>query len=125
LGAGIRFVLDTGVEVIEAHEKTLTEHLLERVNSCPGSRVYGPPRGSSRVAVVSFTLEGWPPLNLAHLLASAFGIAMRSGVHCAPLIHQYLGTSTTGTVRASIGCFNTVDDIDALCDALEQIVGQQ
>jgi cysteine desulfurase/selenocysteine lyase len=124
LGAGIRFVLDTGLGAIEAHEAALTEHLLDRLNSCPGVTVYGPPLGSPRVAVVSFTLEGWPPLNLAHLLASAFGIATRSGVHCAPLIHQYLGTSTTGTVRASIGFFNTADDIDVLCDALEQIADQ-
>jgi len=55
------------------------------------------------------------------VLASAFDIATRSGLHCAPLIHQYLGTADTGTVRASIGYFNTVEDIDALCAALKQI----
>jgi len=124
LGAGVRFVLETGVEAIQAHEGALAERLLDRLASIPSIRVYGPSLGSHQVAVVSFTLEGWPPLNLAHLLASGFGIATRSGLHCAPLIHQYLGTSETGTVRASIGYFNTADDIDALCDALEQIAAQ-
>ena len=122
LGAGVRFVLETGVETIQAHERILTEHLLERLVSIPGIRVYGPSSVTHRVAVVSFTVEGWPPLNLAHLLASAFDIATRSGLHCAPLIHQYLGTANTGTVRASIGYFNTAEDIDALCAALRQIV---
>jgi len=124
LGAGVRFVLETGVEAIQAHERVLTERLLDRLASIPGVKIYGPPRGSHQVAVVSFMLENWPPLNLSHLLASGFDIATRSGLHCASLIHQYLGTSDTGTVRASIGYFNTADDIDALCDALEQIIAQ-
>ena len=124
LGAGVRLVLETGVEAIQAHERALTERLLDRLASIPGVRIYGPPRGSHRVAVVSFMLDNWPPLNLAHILASGFDIATRSGLHCAPLIHQYLGTSDTGTVRASIGHSSTTDDIEALCDALEQIAAQ-
>lgn len=124
LGAGVRFVLETGVEAIQAHERSLTERLLDRLASISGVKVYGPTSGACRVAVVSFTLKGWPPLNLAHLLASGYGIATRSGLHCAPLIHRYLGTSDTGTVRASIGYFNTTDDIGALRDALEQIAAQ-
>ena len=124
LGAGVRFVLETGVEAIQAHERVLMERLLDRLVSIPGVKIYGPPCGSPQVAVVSFALENWPPLNLSHLLASGFDIATRSGLHCAPLIHQYLGTSDTGTVRVSIGYFNTLDDINALCDALKQIAAQ-
>jgi cysteine desulfurase/selenocysteine lyase len=124
LGAGVRFVLGTGIESIQTHERALAEHLLDRLAAIPGIKVYGPPCGMHRVAVVSFTIENWPPLNLAHLLASGFDIATRSGLHCAPLIHQYLGTADTGTVRASIGYFNTMDDINVLCDALEQIAAQ-
>ena len=123
LGAGVRFILDTGVETIQAHERSLTNRLLDQLASIPGIKVYGPPVGQHRAPVVSFSLAGWPPLNLAHLLASAFDIATRSGLHCAPLIHRYLGTANTGTVRASIGYFNTVEDIDALCAALRQIAG--
>jgi cysteine desulfurase/selenocysteine lyase len=125
LGAGVRFVLETGVESIQAHERVLTDRLLDRLVCIPGIKIYGPSPGPHRVAVISFTLEGWPPLNLAHLLASAFDVATRSGLHCAPLVHQYLGTSDTGTVRASIGYFNTSDDVDALCNALEQIAAPE
>jgi len=124
LGAGVRFVLENDVEAIRAHEGVLAKRLLDRLASTPGVKVYGPSCGSHRVAVISFALEGWPPLNLAHVLTSGFDIATRSGLHCAPLIHQYLGTSDTGTVRVSIGYFNTLDDIDAMCDALEQIAAQ-
>ena len=124
LGAGVRFVLDATVEAIQAHESALTKRLLDRLSSIRGVKVYGPSAGPHRVGVVSFTLEGWPPLNLAHLLASGFGIATRSGLHCAPLIHRYLGTSERGTIRASAGYFNTADDIDALCDAVAEIAAQ-
>jgi cysteine desulfurase/selenocysteine lyase len=124
LSAGLRFVFETGVETIQAHEQMLTERLLDRLASVPGVKVYGPPPWAQRVAVVSFTLEGCPPLNLAHLLSSGFDIAVRSGLHCAPLIHRYLGTSDTGTVRASLGYFNTADDIDALAAALRQIASK-
>jgi len=125
LSAGLRFVLEEeGVETIQAHEQMLTERLLDRIASVPGVKVYGPPPRARRVAVVSFTLEGCPPLNLAHLLASGFDIAVRSGLHCAPLIHRYLGTSDTGTVRVSLGYFNTADDIDALVAALRQIASK-
>lgn len=121
LCAALHFVLETGIEAIHAHEQALVERLFDGLASIPGMTIYGPPPGARRVAVVSFTLAQWPPLNLAHLLASGFDIATRNGLHCAPLIHQYLGTSETGTMRASIGYPNTLEDIDALCTALRQI----
>jgi len=81
LGAGVHFVLETGVEAIQTHKRVLTERLLDRLASMPGLKVYGPSHGMHRVSVVTFTLENWPPLNLAHLLASGFDIATRSGLH--------------------------------------------
>ena len=122
LGAGVRFVLETGVEIIREHEKVLIQRLIERLSAVKGGRVYGPIGVEARVAVVSLTVKDLPPLNLAHLLASGFNIATRSGLHCAPLIHHYIGTAETGTVRASMGYFNTADEMDCLGDALEQIV---
>jgi cysteine desulfurase family protein len=121
LGAGVRFVLETGVEIIREHEKVLIQRLIERLSAVKGSRVYGPIGVDARVAVVSFTVKDLPPLNMSHLLASGFNIATRSGLHCAPLIHHYIGTVETGTVRASMGYFNTADEMDCLGDALEQI----
>jgi cysteine desulfurase family protein len=122
LGAGVRFVLETGVEIIHEHEKALIQRLIERLLAVKGGRVYGSTGVEARVAVVSFTVKDLPPLNLAHLLASGFNIATRSGLHCAPLIHHYIGTAETGSVRASMGYFNTADEMDCLGDALEKIV---
>jgi cysteine desulfurase family protein len=121
LNAGVRFVLDTGIEAIREHEEDLTARLLTHLGSIRSIRLYGPPVGERRAGIVSFTMEGWPPLNLAHLLASGFDIATRSGMHCAPLIHRFLGTET-GTVRASFSYLNTAEDVDACCDALDRIV---
>jgi cysteine desulfurase family protein len=122
LGAGVRFVLDTGVEQIQDHEQGLAQRLIEQLSTIQGITIHGDIGNAHRVAVVSFTAQGWPSLNLAHLLASGFDIATRSGLHCAPLIHDHLGTADTGTLRVSIGYFNTVEDIDALCAAVRQIV---
>lgn len=119
LGAGVRFVMETGVPAIQAHDQVLTGHLLTRLAGVDGTRIYGPRDPCRQVGVVSFTMDGYPPLNLAHLLSSACDIATRSGIHCAPLVHKYVGTADSGTVRASVGYFNSLEDIDALCSALE------
>ena len=64
------------------------------------------------------------PLFLASLLDSAFGVQVRAGLHCAPLMHQQLGTTPNGgTVRFSVGCFNTTDQIDRAVDAVKEIAG--
>lgn len=123
LGAAVRFILDTGLDKIAAHEQALTDQLLAQLSAMDGIAVYGLPAGPQRTAVVSFTMRSLPPLNLAHLLDSGFGVATRSGLHCAPLIHRYLGTADSGTVRASISFFNTAADIEALCAAVRQITG--
>lgn len=122
LGAAVRFILDNGVDQIAARERALTHQLISGLCRIAGVTVHGPPAGSNRTGVVSFTLSTVPPLNLANLLDSAFAIATRSGLHCAPMIHRYLGTADTGTVRASIGYFNTADHIEALCAALGRIL---
>jgi cysteine desulfurase/selenocysteine lyase len=125
LGAGVRFLLETGVDAVRAHELGLAQRLLKRIAGIPGLQVQGPNGREPRVAVVSFTLQGWPPLNLAHMLDSGFDIAVRNGLHCAPLIHRFLGTASTGTVRASLGPFNTEADVEALAGALEQLAACQ
>jgi selenocysteine lyase/cysteine desulfurase len=67
---------------------------------------------------VSFTLAGMDPHEVASILESAFGIAVRAGLHCAPEAHAALGTAPAGTVRARVGPFTTTADIDALVAAL-------
>jgi cysteine desulfurase / selenocysteine lyase len=124
LGAGVRFILDIGVDIINQHEKELTEILISKLLSIRDLKLIGPPTIENRVAVVSFNISDWPPLNLTHILANGFDIATRSGVHCSPLIHDFIDTAGFGTVRVSIGYFNLKNDIDNICYALEQLTNQ-
>jgi len=72
---------------------------------------------------VSVSLEGWDPLDLAAALDTSFGIAVRSGLHCAPLAHRTVGTFPGGTVRLSPGPFSTADDVDHAVAALWKLAG--
>jgi cysteine desulfurase family protein len=122
LAEGVRLVRDAGVENSEAHEAALANALIEGLSAIGGVRLFGPPAGEKRSGVVSFTLDATGPQQAAAALDSAFGIAVRSGLHCAPDAHRALGTfATGGTVRASCGFFNTLDDIGALIAAIREI----
>jgi cysteine desulfurase family protein len=124
LGEGIRFVQTQGIESIQEHEARLANRLIAGLFAIKGVTLYGPPAKDNRSGVVSFTVGGTEPQQIASILDSAFGIAVRSGLHCAPDAHRTLGTlSTGGTVRASFGIFNTNDDADALIAAVTHCRG--
>jgi selenocysteine lyase/cysteine desulfurase len=73
--------------------------------------------------IVRFTVEGYAPADVATVLETAAGVKVRSGFHCAALIHEHLGTRHDGTVRASFGPFNTGDDVSALTAAVAELAG--
>jgi selenocysteine lyase/cysteine desulfurase len=74
------------------------------------------------VGVLSFTLDGFDPQEVAAILDQDFQIQVRSGLHCAPGAHRHLGTlAIGGTVRASFGVSTTADDVDRLVDALRRL----
>jgi len=119
---GINFIEKTGIYQIHEHENKLTSHLLEGLSDISGIKLFTPQNPSERVSVVSFLLEGVDPGELGDVLESVFGIISRTGLHCAPLAHQALGTYPAGTVRLSPGYFNTIQDIDYVIHALQEIV---
>lgn len=122
LAAGIRFVLETGVEKIRERELRLTRLCLEELERIEGVTLIGPPRQTERVGVVSFSLQGVEPEELAHILDREFNIAVRAGYHCSPLAHQTAGTfETGGTIRISFGFFNTEEDVQRLVLAIREI----
>jgi cysteine desulfurase / selenocysteine lyase len=125
LNAGVAEVQRRGLAAIAEHERQLTQRLLEGLAEIRGITLYGPRRfdAGRRVGVVSFNLDGFEPQELAALLDSTRSIQVRAGIHCAPRMHQALGTSPRGTVRFSVGMFNTLEDIDAAIDVLREIVG--
>ena len=85
-----------------------------------GVRVVG---GERAAPIVSFTVEGYDPADVAAILEQAAGVQVRSGFHCAACVHEQLGTSAGGTVRASYGPFNTAADVEAVVRAVAIIVG--
>ena len=122
LAAGVGFIMATGAATIMAHEARLTGRLLAGLAAIPGVTVYnGLEDGRPRGAVVSFTMTGEDPARLGFILNDRYGIAVRVGLHCAPLAHQTIGTYPAGTVRVSPGWFTTDADIDALLHAVGTI----
>lgn len=118
--AGVRFVLEQGVDKICAHETEMTARLMERLQEVPGLRVLGPRDLARRTAVVSVTIEGYLPDQLAAVLDKVFDVATRAGLHCAPQAHRVADTWESGALRFSPGYFTALDEIDYAVDALQQ-----
>ena len=123
--AGLNAALD-GLDVNENNkkEKELTEYLVKKLKDTSGVRLYLP-NTSSHIGIVSFNLKnsGLSADEIGKILDDEFGIAVRTGFHCAPYIHGIIGDlEYSGTVRIGLGKYNSFDDIDALCEALEEMV---
>lgn len=122
LHAALEQLRESGVEAAQAHHAALRSHLVEGLRAIPGATVYG--GGPGRFGpVVSFTLQGLSAEDASFVLYHSFGIVTRSGLQCAPLVHQALGTQRGGVVRVSFGVENTQAEIDLLLDALRQMTG--
>lgn len=119
--AGVRWVQGRGVEAIRAHEQALTARLLEGLAQVPRVVVYGPQDPARQTGIVSFNLEGMEPSEVGLLLDEEYGILCRVGLHCAPAAHRTLGTFPRGTVRFAVGCFTTLEQVDAAVEAVQGI----
>ncbi|SHF36663.1 cysteine desulfurase family protein [Desulfacinum infernum DSM 9756] len=119
LHAGIRVVEGHGVENIGGRERELARWMEEELASLAGVRVYRPDcRGGN---AVSFNVLGMHPQDVGALLAEA-GIAVRTGLHCAPLAHRTLGTYPEGTVRAAPGMETSREDVLLLLESLDRLI---
>ncbi|MBO9371246.1 MAG: aminotransferase class V-fold PLP-dependent enzyme [Chloroflexi bacterium] len=121
LEAGVRWVLERGVEAIRAHEVELTRRLLDGLREIPGVTVYGPDDARLRTAVVSFNIAGMEPSEVGMRLDEEYGIMCRVGLHCAPAAHRTIGTFPAGTVRFALGAFTTREEVDAALWAVARL----
>ncbi|MGE5390874.1 MAG: aminotransferase class V-fold PLP-dependent enzyme [Deltaproteobacteria bacterium] len=121
LAAGVAFIRDTGLEHIRQHELKLTRALLAGLQEIKGVKVYGPEDPVRRVAVVAFNIEDRDCGDVSMNLDLRFGIIARSGLHCAPLAHQTIGSFELGACRLSPGLFNTMEDIEYTVKAIDQL----
>ena len=110
---------------INEHRKTLrelTEYLLEALNGIPSVNLMGTFDTDKTLGIVSFVVEGYQSDEVGIILDDEYDIAVRTGYHWAPYIHDYLGDKPYhGTIRIGIGQFNTKEDIDALISAIKSL----
>ncbi len=145
LGAGVRFVLDTGVETIRRHEMELLQTFVNGLKKLAGLTLYGPLKPEAQAPIVSVTFdkalpdglqmsfggcggrsvpatfESVHPQEAGTILRERYEISVRVGLHCAPLAHKALGTFPDGTVRFSPGYFNTLQEVDIAIEAIRTI----
>lgn len=117
---GLRFIKKIGIENIRKHEIMLVEYLVKELSKLPYIKIYGGIDYKNRGAVVSLNIDNVDVSEVGELLNKK-GIAVRTGFHCAPLIHNIIGTSQRGTARISPGYFNSLEDIEKLIKALKDI----
>ena len=120
LAAGIRFIRETGMDTIRNHEENLRIMLIRGLKDIPGLKLHTPETIPS-TGIVSFTLDKLAPADTAVFLDSEFDTAVRSGLHCAPLMHKFLGTFPHGTTRVSLSYFNTEEEIYSFISAIQTI----
>jgi selenocysteine lyase/cysteine desulfurase len=121
LGLAQDYIARRGMDAIYRHEMELFARLQEGLADLPRVTLHGTTRLEDRLPVLSLTVDGMDPSDVGTLLDVDHGIACRTGLQCAPLIHDEMGTSPRGTVRLSVGPSNTADDVDAAVRAMESI----
>ncbi|MGL4392849.1 MAG: aminotransferase class V-fold PLP-dependent enzyme [Fusobacteriaceae bacterium] len=120
LDAGISFINSVGLDKIYAHEKNLKEKFLNGIKNLP-LKIYSS-YGEHDGAVVSINILGIPSSDLSSILDEEYNIMTRSGLHCSPLIHEFLGTEDDGAVRFSFGYFNTEEEINYAIESIKKII---
>ncbi|MCX8118748.1 MAG: aminotransferase class V-fold PLP-dependent enzyme [Desulfobacterota bacterium] len=119
--AGVRFVLSKGVESIRGHEHRLMAILMEGLRDIPGLSLYGPQNPAGKMATLSFNLGDLSPSEVASRLEEDGAILCRPGLHCSPSAHKTIGTFPEGTVRFSLGYFNTTEEIRIAVEAIDRL----
>lgn len=121
LSAALDFLQEVGLEAIEAKERALMDRFYQAVSAMDGVTVYGDFSQARRSAIVSLNIRDYDSAAVSDELSETYGIATRPGAHCAPRMHQALGTTDRGAVRFSFSWFNTQDEVDEAIRAVGQL----
>ena len=123
LSAALDFIAQVGVGAIHDRETALMRRFYEGVKDVPGITVYGD-FSRRRMAIVTLNIGDYESGAVSDALSEEYGIATRPGAHCAPRMHQALGTEQQGAVRFSFSWFNTEQEIDAAIQAVRELAAE-
>ncbi|WML34460.1 cysteine desulfurase [Clostridium sp. OS1-26] len=118
LCAAIDYLEAVGMDNIAEHEKELTEYVLSKMKEIPYVTIYGPKDMSNRGGIVSFSIEGVHPHDVASIVDS-YGVAVRAGHHCAQPLMKYLGIQASS--RASFYFYNTFEEVDKFIESIKSV----
>ena len=110
----IKFIQSIGIENIIKHEKEITNYAIEKLKKINSVNIVGNPK--NKAGVIAFTIKGIHPHDISTIVDEE-GVAIRAGHHCCQILHERF--NLTATARASIGIYNTKEDIEVLCNAIE------
>ena len=122
LGAGVGFLFSNDQQTITTINARRYDRFVLGINDFSSLKIIAPHPGIGHCPICLFTLDKMDPDDIGYALLHSFGITVRVGLHCAPLIHKALGTFPQGCVRVSISYLNSDDDIDIGIDAIQKIV---
>lgn len=121
LHAAISYIIEKGVEQIYQEEYEKTDYFYRMIRSIPDIHIYGDPEAELHAPIIALNIGDYDSAQVADELMETYGIATRAGAHCAPLMHQALGTQKQGAVRFSFSQFNTRKELDAGIQALREL----
>lgn len=125
LRAAIRYLQETGIDVIRAKEQEMMWYFYDRVKEIPGITVYGDFEAKERCAIVTLNIRDYDSSEVSDTLFMHYGISTRPGAHCAPLMHKALGTVEQGAVRFSFSHYNTVEEINQAIEAVKELAAEE
>ena len=121
LSAALDFIKKVTPDVIRQREEELTRRFVSQIKSIPGVKLYGNYEQFPRAPILSLNIMDYDSGEIADVLAQDYGIMTRAGAHCAPLMHEALGTKSQGAVRFSFSYFNTEEEIDQAANAIREL----
>ena len=121
LSAAVDYIRKIGIHMIQEKEQELMWRFYDGIHNIPGITIYGDFSTKNRAAILSLNIKGYDSGTVSDILSEEYDIATRSGAHCAPRMHQALGTVETGAVRFSFSWFNTREEVDIAIEAIREI----
>ena len=124
LRAAIGYLQSIGIDTIRKKEQELMWYFYGQVKEIPGVKIYGDFSQQERCAIVTLNLWEYDSSEVSDALFMNYGISTRPGAHCAPLMHQALGTVEQGAVRFSFSHYNTKEEVDQVVEALRELASE-